>query len=581
MFLLAVSKKSLKENFSSHNVMEMQDNGWHFTAITDNVLSKYTTEHDGFSIIESPLLPSPDFSKITFLQITYEKSKKLLNIFKSTSSGRPIYYHFDAQGNFFCSTHINMLRRAGVLIEENSSLLPELLVYRVVYLPKTLYKNILQIIAGSRTSIKVATDRCQIKDVAYYNPPEPIKENNSLSMAAGETFERLNNAIRLLAPCKDRLAIPLSGGLDSSILFKLCEDNFGINHTFSGAYTLDSSQRNTEKEYSLSAAKLFGTEHNFHEVSGNEFLKAFLEAVYLAQEPLNHLQSVIFSILFKNILSPSEEIIICGESADTLFGPASARAILYGERRLFITLSHFPFFQLLKIASNATRRGGSLIDACQFAKKRHLSIFDPSSVLFDAGVQGNLKWVLESFNVTKEEINENRLNTLKMFGERSLTDTVVLSAYLTDPAMTEAIWSKIAEGHQKKVYYPYSDLEVMNYIFTVPWDIKLRERKAVLREVARKCNIPELIIKRQKSGFSVRPRHWGERNGMFEPLVPLACKVFDEKLIRQVQTGNPQDAMTYWNILNYAIWKRLCVNNETLEKLNEELNESISKKTSG
>jgi hypothetical protein len=71
--------------------------------------------------------------------------------------------------------------------------------------------------------------------------------------------------------------------------------------------------------------------------------------------------------------------------------------------------------------------------------------------------------------------------------------------------------------------------------------------------------------------FGIHPDRWVKKGGVFEPLIPLASKVFDEKEIRKMQSTESKKAMTYWNMLNYAVWKRLCINDEPLEVLLEEL----------
>jgi len=101
----------------------------------------------------------------------------------------------------------------------------------------------------------------------------------------------------------------------------------------------------------------------------------------------------------------------------------------------------------------------------------------------------------------------------------------------------------------------------------------------VLRGVARQLKIPEFIINRPKRSFGIRNEFWSEKGGVFEPLVPLASKAFEEKQIRDMQSSESNKAMTFWNMLNYAIWKRLCINNEPLELLQDELQECISRTT--
>ncbi len=101
------------------------------------------------------------------------------------------------------------------------------------------------------------------------------------------------------------------------------------------------------------------------------------------------------------------------------------------------------------------------------------------------------------------------------------------------------------------------------------------EPKSILRGVARQLELADFIIFRPKSGFGVNVKKWVEKDGVFEPLIPLISKVFNEKQIRKMQSTDPKKAMTFWNMLNYAIWKRLFINNEPLEILLEELNETI------
>ena len=107
--------------------------------------------------------------------------------------------------------------------------------------------------------------------------------------------------------------------------------------------------------------------------------------------------------------------------------------------------------------------------------------------------------------------------------------------------------------------------------FQYPGTIKLKKPKNILRFVAHKLEIPEEIINRQKSGFGINPELWAQKDGIFESLIPLTKKFFNEEEIRKMQSSDLKKAMTYWNMLNYSIWKRLCINNEPVDTLLEEI----------
>ena len=60
-------------------------------------------------------------------------------------------------------------------------------------------------------------------------------------------------------------------------------------------------------------------------------------------------------------------------------------------------------------------------------------------------------------------------------------------------------------------------------------------------------------------------------------MVCLAEKVLDPGIIRQMRTLEPSQAMIFWSMINYALWKRLCIDGESLESLKEELAEAEAK----
>jgi hypothetical protein len=101
----------------------------------------------------------------------------------------------------------------------------------------------------------------------------------------------------------------------------------------------------------------------------------------------------------------------------------------------------------------------------------------------------------------------------------------------------------------------------------------LKEPENILRKtLARQCHVPDFIINRPKIGFGTKSNQWAKKGSVFEPLVPLVSKVFEEKDIKVMQSTEPKKAMIFWNMLNYAIWKRLHIQNEPLVVLLEELN---------
>jgi asparagine synthase (glutamine-hydrolysing) len=580
MFFFSITKRKITDDLQCVGAKEIKVDSLIFSIVTDSFLSKLISTEDGFSIIESPLISYPHSDQIIFSEITFRNSKKCFEIFRSTISGRPIYYYLNPQGEFFCSTHISMLRRAGVRIEENTKLLPEFFVYRYVIPPQTLYKNIRQVPAGSRLRVGLVGENCNICQCNGFQPPvsDDSKVLGTIETISTRTLELLTDSCYPLKPLNDEIAVLLSGGLDSSVLLKTCQNLYDIETTYSTGFPFEKPNNNLEKEYALSAAQAFGVRHSYYESSVENYLLGILQAISAAEEPLHHQSSAMLYLLFRNHLPKEKTIVICGMGADGIFG-SSLHNRLFRMRNVrgVKLLSRHPIINILKTLSRITGRGKSLIGTLYRNPDSQAPLADVDHVLWLLGKYGDDEWVRSYFGVSSKDIILNRYNVIRSFQGRLLFDMISILSFLGGTSVTQAIWAKLGEANGKIIFYPFTDCDLIKHAFSVPWDLKLLEPKNILREVARQLSVPEYIISRAKKGFGIVDERWGEKDSVYEPLVPLAAKVLEEKQIRSMQSIQPQKAMTFWNILNYSIWKRLCIDDEPLKVLEEELFEAISK----
>jgi len=574
MFLVTITKTQINNAFHSLNVKQFHVKPFVITIVTDNFMSKLITDEKGFSVIESPLVSGNDFRDAILAQVEFKKDNNTLEIFKPTISGRPIYYHINSAGEFFCSTHIRLLRAAGVKIQENQKALPEYFVYRLIMPPRTLYKDIEQLLAGSRMSIGLSNDRCQITSISGFDPPEPDKKYSSLKECSEQTLHLLTESIRTLDPCKEKLAIIQSGGLDSSILYQLCRGIYGIDETYSTGFPFEDPRNNLEKEYAFSASEALKSKHTYYEFSTKGYLSGLIEGISAAEEPMHHLQSVLLYLLFGKI-PHNKNVVISGEGADSSFG-SSTNSRVYRLNTLTVQLI-LNFLKLSRIALLTSKRWQDRINGLFRTKLRlNKSLDDPDHMLWSLGYYGSKNWVCDYFGVSNSDIIEGRYSTIKLFGDRSIYNQITLISFLGGASVTKSIWSKLGEGQGKIVHYPYGDDNLLHYIHTVPWRLKLKNPKNILREVAKKISLPGIIIDRPKQSFGISSDKWGVKNGVFEPLIPLCAKVFDLREIQKMQSSELEKAMTFWNMLNYSVWKRLCINNESVDVVLNELNENIA-----
>jgi asparagine synthetase B (glutamine-hydrolysing) len=472
-----------------------------------------------------------------------------------------------------------MLRKAGVPIEENTKVLPEFFVYRYIIPPETLYKNIYQIPFGSRIGIMLNEEKLKICYLANFKPPREgtSADDNRIGKISDRTLQILNEICGSLEPIKEKTTILLSGGLDSSILFKVIQNRIGVETSASTGYSFENSRINYEKEYALTAARAFGAKHNYFEPSVKEYLLGILRAIAAAEQPLLHLQSVLLYLLFENLPQNDKTIVISGEGADSIFGSELHNSCMKMEKVKWANLlSCYPLLDLIKFMSGITGRGRGYLYRLYRSPDSRAALKDPDNVLWVLNRYGDIDWVQNYFSVSREAIIANRYKALKPFSGYSLFDMIAVLSVLGGASVTQDVWSKLGEANGKFLFYPFTHFELIENTFSVSWKLKLAKPKNILREAGRLLYIPDNIISRPKKGFGINQEHWAQRGAVFEPLVPLMKGCFEEKLIREMQTIEPHRAMIFWSMINYTIWKRLIIDEEPLQLLEDELSESIS-----
>ena len=579
MFLLPVTREKISHKLNSFDPQEIQLESLVVTVVVESFPSKFVEVSDGFSIIESPLGDSSD--DIMLLEVRYNKYNNSISISRPSVSGRAVYHHMNSEGEFFCSTHISMLRKAGVKIKENAKALPELFLYNHVMPPRTLYADIDLIIAGGSLRVKLDKDKCRIAEIkTVYDPPETNRSyagKNKIDDILDNVLDLLNSSIRKLAPCKDSLYILFSGGLDSSILFKILQNQYKINTTLSTGFPFERAGSNLEKEYALSAAEAFGAKHIYHEINTPDYLRGFLEAISMAEYPIRHLQSVLIYLMARDAFLKEKKLGVIGLGADTVFEMDYYKYLFKGEKKMAKLLSRHPFAELINIASNISGRGHSLLKTISYSQMTSIPISNAKNPIWSINNFGSRKWTMQHFGVKDWDMTGARYEAIKSLEGRPIYD-VMASMKLVGISFTQNLWDKLNVAHNQILYTPFADMDLMNFAFSIPAEIKLKNfsdnPKDILRHIARRLGIPESIITRPKSSFGVRAELWVQKGGVFEPLIPLAAKVFDERKIRETQSTDVQKSMIFWNILNYSIWKRLCINNEPLEALLDELSET-------
>ena len=574
MFLLAITEKQISQNYDKKVTIEKKINNHYLTIIYESSFIEEVHKKTGITIIEK----KPKIEKSNIIKklttVEYNDQKRYIKIYRSPLTAKPIYYTSNNKGEFFCSTHITLLRKANVPIRENRNVLPEFFVYRIVIPPLTFFNEIKQLSIGENLKIYIKDGKNISTKRFQHEFTVENKKITSLKKITKEILDVIENTYDELNLSNNEVATILSGGIDSSILTKIAQKKFGIQDSYSTGYPFEQEELNFERQYAISAAKLLGLKHNYYESTIKEYLENLINGINAVEIPVHHLQSICLFSLYDRGIPKTKTTIIEGWGAGGAFG--NFRNYLYYRKKLIPNIITNPI--IYPSAKKITRMIGKDDTTIKLISKskKNIQFKDSSNPLWSYHKYGNEDWVCNYFNVSKDRIIHNQYHSIQKFENRSIYDISALYTLLGDEDSTLSIISKLGLANDKLHLFPYYDIDVLNLVFQIPWKLKLQKPESKLRKMmAKSVGIPKSIIKRPKIGFGINTKSWSLKNGIFEPMVPIAKKIFPLDVIRKVQTKEVDRAMIFWNILNYSIWQRLIIKEEPKEILMEELHENM------
>lgn len=587
MFLFSISKIPLAIKIAGSTRHEWSRGAfaatnWSVTAYSDGLLGEVELEGDCFALREAAPRSGPG-PRLELVAIQLRADALVANIKRVSNSGRAVYHHVLPDGGLLIASHLRLLQAAGARLIEVPALLPEVYLYRQVCPPRTLVQDVGQLAAGDGAEVTIEKGKWSVRRVPAFMPPpaNPAYSGGENDPAlVGMMRTAIENAVLRTGISGDKIGCLLSGGLDSSVITRVVKSERGVGRTFSCVYPFEDVSSDTEFRYATTAAQALGTRHDVHIPTMSDYLHGALDAIAIAEEPTMHLQTVLIHVLCKDVLAPRGYTVVpCGEGADGMFGGRLQRLLTaFNANPLKKRALELPgVSSALKEISRRTNRWGMIADLADKRWSPTTPFSDPRHILWTLAVFGDRQWIANHLNCTPAQMIGERPKVMIPYLGRDLRDCTSILALLSESSETQVIWSKIGEAHGMCFTYPFLDSEVSNLSYSIPWEQKLAGPKPMLRAVARTMQIPEAIVARPKASFDIDPHKWGFRGGVFEPLISLSLPVIDEAAIRSLQSTYVFKAHTLWTVINYALWKRLFILNEPLEKLHAELDASMER----
>ena len=474
-----------------------------------------------------------------------------ITIFNDRFGGKTIFYSFSNE-ELILASRPNLMPVNDITLSPSAA--HECFYFRWTSNEKTLLADTKKLRARSFAKLQ---SNISFKQECYWLLSTAKYNNSPLAEKQLQVKKALIANLKQAQKRYKKVAIFLSGGVDSSLLAALSKDVF--EHCFL-VTPVFKGQINPELNTAKAFAAQLGLPHHLVEVSPETLETELNMLVSLKREPLRHYSSLAMLAMLKAI--PEEfDAVVYGEAADTLFGSNGINRIKT-QFKWKQSTKVIPLFLLQLLKKLVPGRGKVLVDL----KRTSLTelIYSLTAIQYSPKSTA----VISKLDPGKGEVLETQTWQKKI--EANMTENVryVAQEYIISSDIGKHFEEAeiIASYFNKHIISPFFDPKVIELANTLTDDDYFGDGfvKPVLREIACEYFSRELIYQR-KYGFPVPFIAW--LNG---PLAHLVDNVRNERILFDGQLLDglsiEKDYETFWLLINWQIFRHQ-VMQESLSEL--------------
>ena len=249
------------------------------------------------------------FKKLSgiFALSIYDVKLKKLYLIRDVVGVKPLYYYHESNTKkFIYSSLINSLLLSLNEKKLNYNALISYSNFNRNDYRETFFHNIFKVLPGELIEVSNGEyKRLKFIDYEFKN----INKNYNTSKEINHHFSK-----QFISDVP--VALSLSGGIDSSIIFHELLKNKGTQFTSYSVLFKDSSKYSQDHEVAKNISKTYGVKFNSVEVSANDFMENAEKIVDIVEEPTGNTNSISNFILSQNI---SEKVLFSGDGGDEVF----------------------------------------------------------------------------------------------------------------------------------------------------------------------------------------------------------------------------------------------------------------------
>ena len=278
------------------------------------------------------------FKKLSgiFALAIWDKFNKKLYLVRDNVGVKPLYYHFkNSEKKFYFSSSIRSLLECSNIKKLNENVLFHYSNFGRNDLKETVFKNIFKLAPGELLTFDQNKKEYSLKKFLNFK----LEKTNFSNLEIKDIIEKTINS-QLISDVP--LALSLSGGVDSNVIYSVMRKRFDNNFNIYSFYFKDYEKFNGDFYTAQKNAKFYKTSFFPIEISHKDFIDSAEKSVEILEEPLANQCSILN---YKMANTINEKILITGDGGDEIFtGYDSYRSI-----HIVYLIQKLNFFKNLKV----------------------------------------------------------------------------------------------------------------------------------------------------------------------------------------------------------------------------------------
>ena len=478
---------------------------------------------------------------------------------------KPLYYTERNGQVSFASEIKALLVEPGCPREIDEESLYHYLTFRAVPAPRTLFRGIQKIPAG--TWINFGRDRPP-RIRRYWDVWDHVTslESRSDDEIADGLLEQFTKAVDQRKVSDRSVGVFLSGGVDSSANAALfSRDRSDPIDTFTIGYDTGPTPYPDESQQARDMAQSLGARHHISRLSQND-VSSFLDTMAFHQdEPLG--DQVCVPLYYVSKLARENGQVVCqvGEGADELFHGYDSWAKV---RRLSKLLRLAPgrrSISLLAGLASTLRPNSRTLPAYLRRAGRGEPIFLSGAEAFSAEEKSRLLSASVRSRLSGISTIDPLKEPYKRFQENAPQPDIANWMSYADltvrlPELLLMRVDKMSMAVSLEARVPFLAHDLVAYAMSIPTSVKLRDgiSKSILKRAVR-GTVPDAVIDRPKLGFGLPVEHWMRKimaDGHGETIDEFCSETGLLDPTQVDLTMKSGDSARSWTVLNLALWWR-------------------------